>query len=169
MDVGIYLLEFHPHLWTSVANTKKFALDKYLLLLEPMYYEFLLTKYFFCPNPDENNIDITTMNTQSLMDRRDMANSMARAGLEKFEFHKIISQPNPAPRFNNSSTNVSELIAWIMKSNGSRWDTIPQFVRQCIHVYNSQIQQMIDDYYLYRNLKLTSIGYSIRFTHTTEF
>ena len=82
MDVGIYLLEFHPHLWTSVANTKKFSLDKYLLLLEPMYYEFLLTKYFFCPNP-EDNIDITTMDTLSLMNRRGMACRLAQAGFEK--------------------------------------------------------------------------------------
>ena len=55
-----------------------------------------------------------------------------------------------------------------MKSNGSWWDTIPQFVRQCIHMYNSQIQQMIDNYHQYRHLSLTSIGYSMRFMHTQE-
>ena len=54
MDVGIYLLEFHPHLWTSVADSSNFSRAKYLLLLKPVYYEFLLTKHFFCPNPEEN-------------------------------------------------------------------------------------------------------------------
>ena len=148
-DVGIYLLEFNPHLWTSVANTKEFALEKYLLLLEPMHYEFLYIKYFFCPHADEKFIDITTLNKQDWKDRRDCAINMARGEFNKFDFHMIISQPAPAPRFNNSSTNISELFGWIMKSNGFRWDTIPQFVRQCIHVYNLQIQQMIDNYHQY--------------------
>ena len=76
MDIGIYLLEFHPHLWTLVANSTNFSLEKYLLLLEPKYYEFLLTKYFFCPNP-EDNIDITTMDTLSLTNRGSMASRTA--------------------------------------------------------------------------------------------
>ena len=98
-----------------------------------------------------------------------MAYRMAKRGYEKFEFHKIISKPTPAPRFNNSTTNISEIIAWIMRSNGSHWSTIPQFGRQCIHLYNYQILQMIKDYRRFQNLTLTSIGYSIMWSHTTEF
>ena len=56
-----------------------------------------------------------------------------------------------------------------MKSNGSRWSTVPQFVRQCIHLYNYQIQQMIKDYRRFHMCTLTSIGYSIMWSHTVEY
>ena len=42
MDVGMYLLEFHPHLWTTVANSSNFSETEYQLFLAPVYYEFLV-------------------------------------------------------------------------------------------------------------------------------
>ena len=170
MDVGMYLLEFHPHLWTSVsvANASNFSETDYLERLKPVYYEFLLTKLIYQPNPENNNV-ISNMNTKGVENHLRMAQGVARRGVETFEFHNITSNATPAPRFNNSSTNISELIAWIMKSNGSRWLTVPQFVRQCIHLYNYQILQMIQDFLRFQNLTLTSIGYSIIWSHTTEY
>ena len=47
MDVGIYLLDLHPHLWTSVANSPNFTMDVFSPTHKKMYYEFLLTRYFF--------------------------------------------------------------------------------------------------------------------------
>ena len=138
------------------------------MLLKPVYYEFLLTKHCFCHNPEEN-IDIKKMGALGVCRQLIYAYRMVKTGCEKFEFHKIISEPTPAPRFNNSTTNILELMAWIMKSNGSRWSTVPQFVRQCIHLYNFQIRQMIDDYDRYTNCALTSIGYSIIYSHTIEY
>ena len=60
MDVGIYLLELYSHLWALVKNSSNFSLEKYLLSLEPLYYEFLLTKHSFYCNPGES-IDIEKM------------------------------------------------------------------------------------------------------------
>ena len=82
------------------------------------------------------------MDTKGVKNHLRMAYRVAHRGFETFEFHKITSNTTPAPRFNNSSTNISELKAWIMKSNGSCWCTVPQFVRQCIHLYNYQILQI---------------------------
>ena len=147
MDIGIYLLEFHLHLWTLVANLSHFSQDNYLLLLKPLYYEFMLTKHCFCQHP-EGQTDIKIMGATFFNAYR-----MAKTGCEKFEFHKIISEPTSAPRFNNSTTNTSELMAWVMKSNSSRWSIIPQFVRQCIHLYNPQMRQMIHDYDRYKKLR----------------
>ena len=108
------------------------------------------------------------MDTKGVENHLHMAKRVAQRGFETFEFHNIISNTTPAPRFNNSSTNILELIAWIMKSNGSRWCTVPQFVRQYIHLYNYPILQMKQDYLWFQNLTLTSIGYSIMRSHTTE-
>ena len=110
------------------------------------------------------------MDTKDVENHFRMAHGVARRGVETFEFHNITSNTNtPAPRFINSSTNILELIAWIMKSNGSCWLIIPQFVRQCIHLYNYQIQQMKQDYLWFHQLGLTSIGYNIMWSHTREF
>ena len=164
----MYLLEFHPHLWTSVANSSNFSETKYLQRLKPVYYEFLLVRFVFQPNPENNHV-VSNMDVNGFENHLIMARGLVRRGVETFEFHNITSNAAPAPRFNNSSTNISELIAWIMKSNGARWLTIPQFVRQCIHLYNYQIQQMKADYIRFQELALTSIGYSIMWTHSLEF
>ena len=60
------------------------------------------------------------MEPEGVTNHLGMAVRMAETGYDKFEFHKIKSKTTPAPRFNNSTTNISELIAWIIKSNGSR-------------------------------------------------
>ena len=109
------------------------------------------------------------MDAAGLFNHFSCANVMAKTGCAKFEFHKIVSKPAPAPRFNNSTTNISELIGFIMKSNGSRWATLPQFLKQCIRLYNSQIKQMTHNYYRCKKYKLTSIGFSIVFSATEEF
>ena len=42
----------------------------------------------------------------------------------KFKFQNIVSNKTPAPRFNTATTNISEQIGSIMKSNGAQFNKI---------------------------------------------
>ena len=138
MDVGKYLLDLHPHLRTSVANSPNFSMNNFFPTLKKPYYEFLLTKYFYRGNPAEST-NITNLTSAGLVSHFSCCHVMAKSGCTNFEFHNIVSNHAPAARFNNSTTNISELMGFIMKSIGSRYDILPQFLKQTIHLYNSQI------------------------------
>ena len=149
MEVGIYLLRLHPHLWTSVANSSifpNFFIEVYFLSLKKLYYEFLLINFFFNCNPVKS-INIKKNYVEGLFSHFSCANVMAKKGCVKFKFHKIVFNPAPTPRVNNSTTNISELTGFIMESNKFQYAILPQFLKQCIHLYNSQIQQMMHGYY----------------------
>ena len=76
MEVGMYLLEFHPHLWTSMANSSNFSETKYLQRLKPVYYEFLLVRFFYQPNPENNHV-VSNMNANGVENHLCMAHRVA--------------------------------------------------------------------------------------------
>ena len=69
---------------------------------------------------------------------------MENSDCTNFIFHNIVSKNVPAARFNNSTTNISELMGFIMKSNGSWYANMPQFVKQCIQLYNSHKNNILE-------------------------
>ena len=83
MNVGIYLLDLHPHLWTSVANSPNFSMEIYSSSLKKMYHEFLLITYFFNSNPTEST-NITNLELAGLLSHFSCCNVMAKAGCANF-------------------------------------------------------------------------------------
>ena len=140
----------------------------YLSSLKKLYHEFLLIKNFFNSNPAEST-NITNFESAGLLSHFNCCNVMSKAGCANFEFHNIVSNDAPAARFNSSKTNILELMGFIMKANGSRYACLPWFLKQYIQLYNSQIQQMMDDYCRHKENNFATIGYSIIMLSTEEF
>ena len=60
INVGTYLLDFHPHLWTSFANSKTFIIQDFYAKHKERYTELLVSLYFYKIFIDDNK-DITNM------------------------------------------------------------------------------------------------------------
>lgn len=109
MDVEIYLLDLHPNRWTLVANSPNFPMNTFFQTLNKMYYEFLLTKYFFWGNPVEST-NVTNLTLTGLVSHFNCCKVMAKSGCANFAFHNTVSINAPTARFNNFKTKILELM-----------------------------------------------------------
>jgi hypothetical protein len=130
IGVGIYLLDLHPHLWTVIANTEDFSMNNdYYPNHRFLYTTFLACNHFVeGVSTTKNPNDLTPAQLEAILrttaekSRTDFDARCDQSPLPvQFRYKNIVSDAKPAPRYNNSKTNIGKMFGNLMKQNGARY------------------------------------------------
>ena len=84
------------------------------------YVDFILTRDFFKRINKDDDTDIYKMSGQDSF--KLFLSCLEKAAdyyVTNFKFQNIVSDNSPAPRYNTATTNISELMGFIVKANGA--------------------------------------------------
>ena len=112
-----------------------------------MYVEFILTRDSFNIINKDDGTDINMMTGEDTV--KSFCECLEKAVdyyVTNFKFQNIVFDKIPAPRYNTATTNISELIGFIMKTNGARYNNPVLFFKMAIQVYTNQVEQLLNDF-----------------------
>jgi hypothetical protein len=178
IGVGIYLLDLHPHLWTVIANTEDFSMNHdYYPNHRSLYTNFLACNHFVeRVSSTKNPKDLTPAQLEAILrttaekSRADFEARCDQSPLPiQFRFKNIVSDAKPAPRYNNSKTNIGEMFGNLMKQNGARYKNPVLFLHHALRLYNKQVLQLKRDLNTFKHAGLTTIGHKIKLMTGKEY
>ena len=159
VELGLYILQYHPSHWTVFANCVEFENLRYRDKLRTVIADLRSSKYItesLEKTPCTNINEVYDLVQQSNEDGRTFAGTYATKTIHK--------NPRKCPLFHVSKTNMAESIAALMLACGGRYHIPPLSILYYYEQYNIQVTRLVHDLtvqHLHR-ITLTSIGNQVR-------
>ena len=161
LNVGLYILKYHPTHWTVFANTPYFKRDNYDAKLREVVGDLLSTMLIF------EKFDCHVHNDlDRILEFIHQCNVTGAYDAFKWQPKEIYNNERHCPRFNVNKTNMAESMASLMSLCGARYEIPPQSIFYFFNVYNDQVRNLVNDLKVHKKDSLSTIGMHVKYVVT---